>query len=86
MAEAARMLGVSHTKLWRLVRDGTLSAQENPLDRRVKLIRREDVERLKGQGEPRRRFHSDGIDADPVDVPSTRIKDWVRDSWHAPEG
>jgi len=46
MSEAAQLLGVSNAKMWRLVRDGILEAETNPLDRRVKLVNRVDVEKL----------------------------------------
>jgi excisionase family DNA binding protein len=82
MKEAAHILGVSNAKIWRLVKAGELSAYQNPLDRREKLIRREDLERLRTQVKPRRHFVSDGSDTDPVDVPAKRIKDWVRETWH----
>lgn len=80
MREAAAFLGVSHAKMWQLVRDGTLPAQVNPLDRRQKLIRVADLERLKGDNRIRR-FVSDGSDTARVDIPSDRIKDWVRATW-----
>ncbi|MBV9278532.1 MAG: helix-turn-helix domain-containing protein [Chloroflexi bacterium] len=81
MKEAARLLGISNAKIWRLVKDGALPAHQNPLDRREKLIRREDVERLHAQAPARRRFVSDGSDMSPVDVPASRIKEWVRETW-----
>ncbi|MGI8824199.1 MAG: helix-turn-helix domain-containing protein [Chloroflexota bacterium] len=66
MREAARRLGVSDTKIWRLVKKGTLSVQKNPLDGRERLIRTIDLEKLteRGQGTPH--FVSDGI----VDIPT----------------
>lgn len=85
LAEAARLLGVSHSKVWRLVRDGRLVAHRNPLDQREKLVRREDVERLRSHSATAPRFISDGADDDPVEVPASRIKDWVRETWHAGE-
>jgi hypothetical protein len=54
---------------------------QKPLDRREKLIRREDLERLCAQVKTRRHFVSDGSDTDPVDVPANRVKDWVRETW-----
>lgn len=44
--EAGEMLGVSKVKMARLLADGVLQAQESVLDKRVKLIRREEVEQL----------------------------------------
>jgi len=46
MKEAQRLLGVSNQKMWRLVRDGVLEAIRSPLDGRVKLIRRSDLDKL----------------------------------------
>lgn len=82
MSEAAHLLGVSHTTMWRLVRDGVMPAYPDPLDRRSKLVRRADLDRLLTRSGAPRRFHSDGIDTDPVDIPSDRIKGWVRATWH----
>lgn len=86
MGEAAHMLGVSHAKIWRLVRDGILAAHVNALDRREKLVRRADIDRLKRQGANERRFLSDSVDDAPVAVPSSRIKEWVRQTWQPDEG
>src|SRR5437763_1161187 len=44
--EAAEMLGVNRRTVWRLISTGDLPALEDPLDKRAKLIRREDVQRL----------------------------------------
>ncbi|MEE9247415.1 MAG: hypothetical protein V3U79_01805 [Dehalococcoidia bacterium] len=40
------MLGVSKNKMWRLVQEGAIEAIPNPLDKRIKLVKRADVERL----------------------------------------
>lgn len=53
--EAGEMLGVSKVKMAQLIRDGLLDAQESVLDKRVKLLRREDVERLARTLRPSRR-------------------------------
>jgi excisionase family DNA binding protein len=81
MKEAARILGVSNAKMWRLVKGGELPAHPNPLDRREKLVRREDLERLRARSGAHPRFVSDGSDTDPVEIPASRIKDWVREAW-----
>jgi hypothetical protein len=47
MREAASILGVSHAKMWQLVREELLPTEQNPLDRRQKLIRVSDLEELK---------------------------------------
>ena len=46
VSEVAEVLGVHRRTVWRLIRSGQLEAVINPLDRRAKLLRREDVERL----------------------------------------
>jgi hypothetical protein len=51
--EARLTLGVTKTKLASLIRDGDLPVVESPLNKRVKLVRRADVERLKAQPRPK---------------------------------
>lgn len=53
VAEAQRLLGVSKKKMASLLVEGTLPYTLDPLDKRVKLINRADVERLM---EPRQRM------------------------------
>lgn len=47
LTEARELLGVSKTTFAKLVREGTLSARPSRLDKRVKFVRRADVEALK---------------------------------------
>ena len=47
--EAQEYLGVSKRKMWRLLQDGVLATQNDPLDARVKLIKRSDLDALKAQ-------------------------------------
>jgi predicted DNA-binding transcriptional regulator AlpA len=47
VAEAQRLLGVSHAKIAQLIREGMLRHFPNPLDRRVKLVSRTEVLALK---------------------------------------
>lgn len=47
LKEAQAYLGVSKTKMWRLVKSGSVRTYEDPLDSRKKLVRREDAEELK---------------------------------------
>jgi hypothetical protein len=47
LTEARKILGVSPNKMSKLVTDGTLHYELDPLDQRVKLVPRKDVERLK---------------------------------------
>lgn len=44
--EARDLLGVSHNTFAKLVRQGTLAGERNPLDTREKLFKRTDVEAL----------------------------------------
>jgi hypothetical protein len=69
MNEAVRYLGVSKTKIWRLVKSGTLTTPRNPLDQRQKLIRTVDLEKLVLAEQRQLRFVSDGIVNDP-DAPN----------------
>jgi hypothetical protein len=46
VSEARRMLGISGNKMAALIRSGALSYDQDPLDHRVKLVRRKDVEEL----------------------------------------
>lgn len=55
MKEAQELLGVSNQKMWRLVRDGVLEAIRSPLDGRVKLIRRSDLDALLDLRPPQRK-------------------------------
>ena len=82
MKEAQERLGVSSHKMWQLVRDGILPTRPNPLDRREKLIRLTDLERLmSGTREPGR-FLSDGAGTNPAGPDAARVKDWIRANWH----
>ena len=46
LTEAARRLGISRWTLYRRIDEGALTAYQSPANRRVKLVRRSDVERL----------------------------------------
>lgn len=46
VAEARDILGVSEPKMARMLADGVLKWEPNPVDRRGKIIRRRDVEML----------------------------------------
>lgn len=46
VAEARRILGISANKMSALIGSGVLPFEQDPLDRRVKLLRRSDVEGL----------------------------------------
>ena len=47
LTEARKILGVSPNKMSKLVTDGTLQYELDPLDQRVKLVLLKEVERLK---------------------------------------
>lgn len=47
LTQARKVLGVSPNKMSKLVSDGTLRYELDPLDQRVKLVLLKDVERLK---------------------------------------
>jgi hypothetical protein len=44
---AHKFLGVSHAKLTSLVKTGIIPHERDPLDNRIKLIRKSDLEKLK---------------------------------------
>ena len=46
MEQAAQLMGVSRWTIWRRIRAGDLPAFRGGVDRRAKLVRRADVERL----------------------------------------
>lgn len=47
LGEAAAYLGVSRRKIWQLVKRGELPSWSDPLDRRRKLVRVEDLNKLR---------------------------------------
>lgn len=46
LSEARRFLGVSFSKMTTLVGSGRITVEDDPLDRRVRLVRRSDLEKL----------------------------------------
>ena len=46
LTEAAKRLGISHWTLYRRIDDGVLQAFEPPVNRRVKFVRRRDIDAL----------------------------------------
>lgn len=46
--QAIKMVGVSRATFWRLVKRYNLATFEDVLDRRVKLIKKDDVDKLLG--------------------------------------
>jgi len=47
MQEAQEYLGVSRTKLWTLVKEGVVATFSDPLDKRRRLVRKDDIAVLK---------------------------------------
>ena len=98
VGQAAEYLKVSRTKVWKLIGEGVLSATQNPLDKREKLIPADEVRRLgehvqhsEANGsldEPgsrvRRRFRSDAVANNPNAPRSDRLESYLREHWHAP--
>jgi hypothetical protein len=46
LSEARKFLGVSVSKMTSLVSSGKIAVEDDPLDRRVRLVRRSDLEKL----------------------------------------
>lgn len=46
---ALKFLGVSHAKMTSLIHNGVIPHEPDPLDHRVKLVRRSDLEKLLGR-------------------------------------
>ena len=44
--EAARMLGMARMTFWRRLREGAMPVYRSERDRRVRLVKRADVERM----------------------------------------
>lgn len=51
VAQAQRALGVSKMKMTRLLAEGALHAEADPLDKRYKLIARAEIEALKARSQ-----------------------------------
>jgi hypothetical protein len=50
LTQARKYLGISFAKLTSLVRGGQIPFEKDPLDNRVKLVKRSDLDRLRRQG------------------------------------
>jgi predicted site-specific integrase-resolvase len=46
LSQAAKFLGISFSTLSNLVGSGKISVEEDPLDRRVRLVKRVDLEKI----------------------------------------
>jgi hypothetical protein len=51
--EARQILGVGVNRMAQLLKDGVLPFERSPLDRRIKLIKRSDVEELAKKARPK---------------------------------
>lgn len=47
--EAQEYLGVSKRKMWQLLKSGAVQTQDDPLDARLKLVRKSDLDALLAQ-------------------------------------
>ena len=45
--EARKLLGISTKKMSDLIAEGQISVEQNPLDKRVKLIKLSEIEKLR---------------------------------------
>jgi predicted site-specific integrase-resolvase len=50
MNEVAERLGISRVTVWKMVKNGDLPAQQNPIDKREKLVPSSAVRKLEAQG------------------------------------
>jgi excisionase family DNA binding protein len=81
MAEAARRMGVSNQKIWRMVREGLLHVERNPLDGRERLVRTADLEKFTSQSQGEPHFVSDGIVNVPTAPRAAYIEEYLRAHW-----
>ena len=96
VSEAARLLGTTNERIARLVKRGVLTSRVSNLDRRRRLISRQEVERIlqeEGWKPParrrpsetplasRRRPRSVAIYAGPLNVTSDEIDEYLARNW-----
>lgn len=82
VAEARDILGVSDPKIARIIREGKLAAEENPVDKRSKIIRRAEVLALATKIPPRlrrSRSRSQSSTAAPGKPPGAETPDTTRE-------
>lgn len=83
IGEAATYLGVSRTKIWTLIKEGRLTARQNPLDKREHLVPASAVQELRDQGKAsgsRRRLPR-VLDHGPVMVHSDEYEQYLTAHW-----
>lgn len=88
VSQAARLLGVSRSKIWALLREGTLQAQPNPLDKRQKLISLSALRELRrepriipAESTPTSTLHSVGAGSN-ASVRSDELESYLQEHWH----
>lgn len=96
VSEAARLLGTTNERIARLIKRGVLTSRVSNLDRRRRLIPREEVERiLHEEGwkpptrparaetgvDPRPRPRTIGMYAGPLKVTSDEIDEYLAEHW-----
>ena len=52
LTQAAEYLRVSRMKVWQLVKNGVLPATTSHLDKRLKLVRKSDLDKLNSEPRP----------------------------------
>lgn len=85
IGEAAQELGVSRAQVRSLIKEGRLQAEQNPLDKRERLVPAETVRQfLSGRDESTSLalLSIASIDDGRVLVPSDEIEEYLRASWH----
>ncbi len=96
VTEAARLLGTTNERIARLVKRGVLTSRVSNLDRRRRLIPREEVERIlqeEGWKPPVRPTHPEsavrsrplprtiGMYTGPIEVTSDEIDEYLAKHW-----
>lgn len=79
--DAAAMLGVSHATIWKMVRDGVLMAESDPIDPRETLVRIADLDALKVERSVFCRPWPRTIGAADLGVQSEEIEGWLEANW-----
>ena len=47
LTEAKEYLGISKPTMWRLVKNGTIASFNDPVNKRIKLVRRDDLDKFR---------------------------------------
>lgn len=96
VTEAARLLGTTNERIARLIKRGVLTSRVSNLDRRRRLIPREQVERIlqeEGRKPPTRLTHPEmagrsrprprtiGMYTGPIKVTSDEIDEYLAEHW-----